>query len=470
MRTHSAIRWTDALKDTGRSEHDLLSLESPLPQLDLYPASTQSLSSRDEAIFLLHIAAEIEHSLMVQYLYAMFSFGPLSELSSPQSDWVKSIRNIAKQEMGHLITVQNLALTLGGPITFEREDYPFRSDFYPFPMTLERPTRDVFAKYVVAEMPPLESITSLPTKHLVKEAMVRSEAANGGVAVNRVGALYSKLKYVVANIPEAEFAFATADTYQAAPLEIGQTSGPGGAHPMDSIMCWPITSKKIALDALDLIASQGEGPLHAASTSHFAQFLSIYQAFPESNPIFGVVAPNPCRPVPTNPRFSNGHFDLNAITAPIAVQLAQFGNLRYRLVLDGLSHYLLLNRKDRPNCKAYLATFATYEMANTITPVATHLTSLKRQVPDVFIGGLPAVAGMPFHMPYSLSLSPNESSRWRGHIGILRHSDLLAQQLVSDKQCPHDLRTVLKAIVSQDQDSLTQMNSAAEHSDMDCSD
>src|SRR5262245_60668672 len=36
----------------------------------------RDMSTRDWAIYLLHNAAEVEHALMVQYLFAMFSLNP----------------------------------------------------------------------------------------------------------------------------------------------------------------------------------------------------------------------------------------------------------------------------------------------------------------------------------------------------------------------------------------------------------
>ena len=42
---------------------------------------------------------------------------------------------------------------LGGPIGFDREHMPYRSQLYPFPFTLEPLTRSSLARYVVAEMP-----------------------------------------------------------------------------------------------------------------------------------------------------------------------------------------------------------------------------------------------------------------------------------------------------------------------------
>jgi len=84
------------------------------------------MSAKDETIFLLHTAAEIEHSLMVQYLYSAFSLPSIS----PQREWFDILLKIAIQEMGHLMAVQNMLLGLGAPLNFEREDFPF-NEFYP---------------------------------------------------------------------------------------------------------------------------------------------------------------------------------------------------------------------------------------------------------------------------------------------------------------------------------------------------
>src|SRR5260221_10124422 len=119
-------------------------------------ARPPELSWHDTAVYLLHVAAEIEHALMVQYLYAAYSVGGPGvggELHERARAWREVILGIAKEEMGHLITVQNVLRVIGGPLPLEREDYPFRSDFYAFHFRLEPLTKNSLAKYVVAESP-----------------------------------------------------------------------------------------------------------------------------------------------------------------------------------------------------------------------------------------------------------------------------------------------------------------------------
>src|SRR5262245_3758362 len=75
------------------------------------PAHDPPLAPRDEAVFLLHTGAEIEHALLVQYLYAAYSLKSPQEVPPEHAPkvqaWRKTLLGIAREEMGHLITVQN---------------------------------------------------------------------------------------------------------------------------------------------------------------------------------------------------------------------------------------------------------------------------------------------------------------------------------------------------------------------------
>src|SRR5262249_56137775 len=60
---------------------------------------------------------------------------------------------VAKEEMGHFLTVQNILTFIGAPINLGRQELPWDAPFYPFPFRLERLTLDSLAHYVYAEMP-----------------------------------------------------------------------------------------------------------------------------------------------------------------------------------------------------------------------------------------------------------------------------------------------------------------------------
>jgi len=112
-----------------------------LPDLSGFP------TPREKAIRLLQTAAAVEHSLLVQYLYAGYSF------SLPNRD----ILNIAIEEMSHLMTVQNLLKLIGAEPDLSRQDFgPPAGDevrLFPFNLNLEPLTNVSLAKYVVAESP-----------------------------------------------------------------------------------------------------------------------------------------------------------------------------------------------------------------------------------------------------------------------------------------------------------------------------
>ena len=88
---------------------------------------------------LLQIDAEIEHGLMLQYLYSAYSIGGTQIPEKYQQKvhtWQNIILGIAKEEMGHFISVQNVLKLIGAPLNFGRESYPWDSPLYPFPFTV----------------------------------------------------------------------------------------------------------------------------------------------------------------------------------------------------------------------------------------------------------------------------------------------------------------------------------------------
>jgi hypothetical protein len=118
------------------------------------PLPPPELSGRDYAIFLLRLAAEVEHGLMVQYLFAAYSLdGRNGPAQADVRAWQETILGIAKEEMGHLVTVQNLLTALSAPLNFNREEFPHDTVLYPFGFRLQRVTLGSLATYICAESP-----------------------------------------------------------------------------------------------------------------------------------------------------------------------------------------------------------------------------------------------------------------------------------------------------------------------------
>lgn len=397
------------------------------------------LTELDEAVFLLQSAAEIEHALMVQYLYAASSLeldsSKLTGANIPADagqltrKWSRKIAQIAKEEMAHLLTVQNLLRILGGPLNFEREDFPFRSDLYPFHFVLEPLTKNSLAKYVAAEMP--EHIPA-GKEQTVADALGRLKAED--VMVNRVGLVYERLEALVGALDAAAFHTDTTD-WQGTAEEWGGDSS--------NLIIQPITDRQSALDALSRIAAQGEGLVNGggAVSSHFDRFVEIYELFPDDAPEGGQpVAWRPSRLVPRNPNttlapegpLSPEELALERMLEPGRITdettrlWAQLFNVRYRILLVSLSHALSLTT-DLSTRRSILVEWCFNEMSN-VALLMSKLSSLplKRGVPASTV-----VAGAPFELPYTLALPDRAVDRWRLHSELLDAADRLIKAMKS---------------------------------------
>jgi hypothetical protein len=301
-----------------------------------------------EAAELLKAAAEVEQALLTEYLYAAYSIDP----SGPAASLRETVVEIAKEEMGHLITVQNLLLALGKDPYFDREstplggkpggDFPFRIRFEPF-------SGDSLAKYVTTESMPLEEIKDPDLRQRLAPIFARAKQA-AGMSVNHVGLLYAKLFWLFQpddnvnlywehlpaidlpagwHVPDKALK-GLADPRQVTADKFGRTPVTPSDPNADPVFVIEIRNRNDALFALAKIAAQGEGYL-LDSNSHFARFLQAYDAFAATLPA-GV------RPVPVNPntapkKLTNPDAEAARITHPKAVRWARLFDVRYQLLL-----------------------------------------------------------------------------------------------------------------------------------------
>jgi hypothetical protein len=434
------------------------------------------LSWWDWTVFLLHTAAEIEHALLVQYLYAVYSLaaggfpGPSVPADAVRtvSMWRLTITEIAREEMAHFLTVQNLLRFIGGPLTLEREDFPFTSPLYPFPLKLEPLTRTSLAKYVAAEMPadPQEPA------ELIQEIITRAARGTGGLAVNRVGVVYETLTGIFADATKLADSDLRKDTMaQQASKEdwhAGSDTSP--------LIVRAVDSRDGAVDALQKIGAQGEG-LANPQGSHFTHFLEIYRAFPETEGPPGTAPWVPTLAVPSNPNTlpdpsSDTELEQGRITHSTARLWAQLFNLRYRMLLTDLLHVLHLSYPSYTpdtavTVRGHLRDWTFQEMVGLgsragLRGIAKALTALPlKQTPGPTDANK---AGPPFEMPYTLTLPDQERDRWHLHLAQLDGAD----QLIGKIQARVGSSPVLDELTSIDQamraivnDQLAQATTAA---------
>lgn len=424
------------------------------PMLELLPPRPPELSWPDYLHCLLQIASEIEHSLMVQYLYAAYSLGgdqvPLKHRSRVE-EWRSTLLLIAREEMGHLLTVQNLRCLLGAPITFEREDYPWDTPFYPFPFRLEPLTIESLACYVYAEMPPDVETHGRSKRRMEKryrqfqkhdqERIVATARKLAHGSPHTVGRIYGYILDILKDtslIPDSCFNPATL-TRQASFADWGRNYQPAPRY-VDAegtlihassqlgtrVIVEPMSTRTQAINAFTDVAGQGEAPHLGANNeepSHFDRFLEIYQDFEKY-----VRGWTPTRDVPVNPTAGSLQKEQFQISASPARTWANLFNVRYRMLLTYLlrTYKLAPARVDEPNLRGMLIHRAFGEMYNLKT-IAGLLMSL------------PATddkksrrAAAPFEMPYDLTLPETDADCWSVHRDLLTTAEALRQGLLAN--------------------------------------
>lgn len=94
------------------------------------------ISSRAELIDALRLAAELEHGLMAQYLFAAYSLKRYDYEGLPPEQlervrrWASLITLVARQEMEHLGLALNLLSSVGGTPSFSRPNMPQPAGYY----------------------------------------------------------------------------------------------------------------------------------------------------------------------------------------------------------------------------------------------------------------------------------------------------------------------------------------------------
>ncbi|HEV2862469.1 MAG TPA: ferritin-like domain-containing protein [Pyrinomonadaceae bacterium] len=351
-----------------------------------------------ELVRLLHEAAEIEHALLVQYLFAAFSVRPkYARLRGDNFEFdAGNLMGVAIQEMTHLHQVNRFLVAVGAAPNLVRQDFPYEAAIYPFEFNLEPLSRETVAKYVYTEAPANAVDPDDPgAEHPFVDDLIRTL---GGLRPNHLGSLYGKVIEVTGEIVAKQ---------QAAG---GSPDGEFGFLP--DLREWP--------DTLLSIKQQGEA-------DHFDFFKSVFKA---EHAAFGGntnVWNDPDGPdypsvrLPTNRSAYLG--SENQIEDEDTRQVAWLGNLHYwiMLVLLDLFYATLNLAADEPDTpprnRRHYFERAKEHMMGPLWDLGLHLAALPRP------------AGLPFD-PLSMGYYPGRSRRFT--LLMLRNLILEAQALTAD--------------------------------------
>lgn len=322
---------------------------------------------REELLVLLSFGAEVEHALLVQYLYAIASLDPNGTDLTQQLRWI--LHNIALQEMAHFVSVQNILLAVGGPdfIHTGRDSFRSASGENPLPFALEAISELTLSEYVLAESPAVIP-NALADRVLKMKEMVKRRA---GIEPHQVGAFYTQIYWLLQpdDQPRGKLALtpdankgrkpgwhlkredfvpaAIIAAHQAHPQEWLANDGP-------DLLILPVgdgnTDQKdiadIALANVYAIIGQGEG-IAAGQNSHFEQFLAALDlqltgsvnVLPLARTPYAEVGPPPDSDTPTK------------LSSDYTILWGNLFNIRYTMVpLDiGLALCTPVTNPDRAN-------------------------------------------------------------------------------------------------------------------------
>jgi hypothetical protein len=426
-------------------------------------------TARLKAIYLLQIAAEVEHALMAQYLYAAYSLDEAllkftASAALPQIDrWKRDIRLIARQEMGHFVTVQNLLISLGADIYVNRENnFSDHPDAYPFPVRFERFGLHALARYVATESPAPEQIRSPATRAELKR-ILRLANRDQKNKVQRVGVLYAALYWLFLPTDAA----AARGPLPASLRNCMKKARLQGVHIKDTDFVspddyeefaaqgdeWGVFDKSLhvdeadprsrALKAIHWIMLQGEGPSGAnckQNESHFCRFLSIYKDVVAKPTLLAAARRVPLNPVvPDRHRKDPVHASAEFITHPESRRWAKLFNIRYQMLLLDILLALSTSRRKDAKLRAMITEWASRHEMEHLKQIGQLLPSLPRK-----FGGRSLRAGAPFE---TVQFPPGGSKRWDMQRVLIKGSKDLVREL-KKMTSPHDERYAILEMIA----------------------
>jgi hypothetical protein len=366
------------------------------------------VGDRKELTYLLSLAAELEHGLMCEYLYAAFSLrstaGPgvrAGQLAAVER-WRGMIFGIAGEEMLHWAMVQNLLTAVGSAPYVSRPHMPHQARGYPpgVQVRLLPFGEAALEHFVYLERP--EGIEgadaeSFQPAGLPLTPMGTREIIPRGQDFATVGHLYRSIERGLAHL---------ADKMGEDRLFIG----PAFQQADETAFGWPdlrpITGLAGAGGAIKRIVEQGEGARGDWADAHYGRFLAVlgdYRAMREEDPAFEPAYPVAAAAV----RAVEGIEPDVYISDPATGECSDLFNAVYELLLQMIARYFAFGH-EMPGQRQVLAHTAVSLMFQAIKPLGLLLARL-----PVGADHPGVTAGASFQLPYRASfLLPHRRSAW----------------------------------------------------------
>ena len=340
------------------------------------PEAPFVIEHREALIYMLCEAAELEHAIMCQYLFAAFSLkesedeGLTPDELAAVTSWQRKILNVAAGEMLHLALVNNLLSAIGAAPHLSRPNLPAPAGHYPAGVQLALlPFGDqALRHFMFLERPEgmdLDDAEGLAALQTATPTVSPRDIVPTPQDFATVGHLYRSI--------EAGFRHLAA--------KYGEDwlfTGPPRAQATPALFGWPtllpVTGLDSACAAVEEIVEQGEGPRGQWRDAHFGQFVAIldeYQQMREANPGF-----EPTRPVmAANVRPHDRAEAVPVITDPLTARVTDLFNVNYEILLQLFERFFAHTTETDAQLKV-LADASVALMVQVIKPLGSLITTL----------------------------------------------------------------------------------------------
>lgn len=335
------------------------------------------IEHRDALIYMLSEAAELEHSIMCQYLFAAFTLKTSTDEGVDERQlqaitrWKQIILNVAAEEMLHLALVNNLLAAVGAAPRVGRPNLPQRGRYYPpgVELALEPFSERALRHFLFLERPEGITRTDVEAYEALKQAQPLLANADDIVPQAQHFATVGELYRAIGE---------GFDTLAARHSEQWLFIGPEYAQAKAEHFWWPalvaVTDLASAHQAIETIVEQGEGTRGHWRDAHYGRFLEILgeylemrRAAPDFEPARPVVAASVRPPVDAEP----GPLITDAVTA----RVMDVFNVSYEILLYTLGRFFGHGHETEAQLSA-LANVAVGLMVRVIKPLGELVTTL----------------------------------------------------------------------------------------------
>lgn len=387
------------------------------------------IEDREELIFMLSEASALEHMVMCEYLFAVFSLkrdvseGVTEEQLEAIRRWEGIVSQVAAQEMLHLALVSNLLTSIGASPFFLHPNFPSRAKYYPpgVQLALLPFGQDALLHFLYLERPegmdledaPEFKVLAIPKPDIsLDDDQIVPQAQDFAT----VGHLYRGIEQGFRHL---------VDKYGEQQVFIGAPQ----AQATSQYFGWPelvaVKDLASATQAIETIVEQGEGARGDWHNAHYGKFVQVMQEYsqmkaqdPSFEPARSTVAAY-VRPPSDTPEYI-------LITDPMTAEISELFNASYEVLLQILIRYFIHINETEDELRT-LSNTAVDMMFMVIKPLGQLLTTLPigPEQPG-------KVAGASFEIYRTGYILPHRRSAW-----VIIHERLLELSSFCDKLNTH---------------------------------